>query len=124
MEIRKRGSRLCLKGMLDYFCTIFLNVLRMIERYTKDISFNEFARNDLVVDAVIRNLEIIGEAVKNIPEDIRSKYPDIPWKQIVGFRNIVIHHYFGVDLSIVWTVIKRHLKELKPKIETILRELG
>ena len=111
----KRDVRLFLHDILE--------CIEKIERYTRDMSFDEFVRNDLVVDAVIRNLEIIGEAVKNIPEDFRSKYPDIPWKQIVGFRNIVIHHYFGVDLSIVWTVIKRHLKELKPKIETILREL-
>ena len=111
----KRDVRLFLYDILE--------CIEKIERYTRDLRFDEFVRNDLVVDAVIRNLEIIGEAVKNIPEDIRSKYPDIPWRQIVGFRNIVIHHYFGVDLSIVWTVIKRHLKELKPKIETILREL-
>jgi uncharacterized protein with HEPN domain len=77
----------------------------------------------MVVDAVIRNLEVIGEAVKNIPPEIRSKYPEVPWRQIAGFRDVVIHHYFGVDLNIVWTVIRKHLKELKPKIERILENL-
>ncbi len=87
------------------------------------MNFEDFIKNDMVVDAVIRNLEIIGEAVKNIPPEVRSKYPEIPWKQIAGFRDVVIHHYFGVDLNIVWTVIRKHLKELKPKIKRILKNL-
>ncbi len=61
--------------------------MKKIERFIKDLSFDEFVKNDLVVDAVIRNLEIIGEAVKNIPEDIRSKYPEVPWRQIAGMRD-------------------------------------
>jgi uncharacterized protein with HEPN domain len=111
----KRDVRLLLYDILE--------CIEKIEKYTKDMNFEDFVKNDLVADAVIRNLEIIGEAVKNIPEDIRSKYPDIPWKKIVGFRNIVIHGYFGVDLNIVWTVVRKHLKELKPKIESILKEI-
>ncbi len=87
------------------------------------MSFEEFVKNDMVIDAVLRNLEIIGEASRNIPEDIRSKYKRIPWKRVIGFRNIVIHGYFGVDLEIVWTIITRHLKELKPEIERMLKEL-
>ena len=79
----KRDVRLFLYDILE--------CIEKIEKYTKDMDFDDFVKNDLVVDAVIRNLEIIGEAVKNIPEDFRSKYPDIPWKKIVGFRNIVIH---------------------------------
>ena len=87
------------------------------------MDFEDFIKNELVVDAVIRNLEIMGEAVKNIPEDVRSKHREVPWKKIAGFRNVVIHSYFGVDLRIVWTVVKQYLKELKPKIESISKEL-
>ena len=72
-------------------------------------------KNEMVVDAVIRNLEIVGEAARNIPEEGRSKYSDIPWKRVVGFRNIVIHGYFDVDLEIVWVIAKERLPELKPR---------
>lgn len=101
------------KSDVRLFLQDILECIEKIERYTKDMSFDEFSKNDLVVDAVIRNLEVIGEAVKNIPEDIRLKHPEIPWREIVGFRNIVIHHYFGVDLNIVWTVINKIEKILK-----------
>ena len=111
----KRDVRLFLYDILE--------CIEKIERYTKNLSFEDFVKNDMVVDAVIRNLEVIGEAVKNIPPEIRSKYPEVPWRQIAGFRDVVIHHYFGVDLNIVWTVIRKHLKELKPKIERVLENL-
>ncbi len=111
------------KRDVKLFLHDILESIEKIERYTKNLSFDEFVKNNLVVDAVIRNLEIIGETVKNIPEDIRSKYPEIPWRQIAGFRDVVIHHYFGVDLNIVWTVVRKHLKELT-KIKIILEELS
>lgn len=71
----------------------------------------------------MRRLEIIGGAVKNIPEDFRTKYPDIPWRQIVGMRDVLIHAYFGVNLRRVWKVIKEDIPELKLKILKILKEL-
>jgi len=70
----------------------------------------------------LRRLEIIGEAVKNIPDDFRAKYPDIPWRQIAGMRDILIHAYFGVELRRVWKVVKEDLPELKLKILKILDE--
>jgi len=74
----------------------------------------------MVIDAVIRNLEIIGEASSNLPEIFRQKYPHIPWNRMIGLRNIAIHEYFGVDLTIIWEVITRNIVETKPMIFEIL----
>ena len=92
-----------------------------IERYIKGLNYKKFTVNELIIDAVLRNLEIIGEASRNIPEDIREKYPDIPWKRMIGLRNIVIHEYFGIDLGIIWQIISRNLPETKPKIRSMLK---
>ncbi|WP_456418414.1 HepT-like ribonuclease domain-containing protein [Methanocaldococcus infernus] len=100
-----------------------LKSIEKIEKWSKNIEFDEFIKNDLLQDAIVRNLEIIGEASKYIPEDIKNKYPQIPWKRIVGFRNIVIHKYFGIDYEIVWFIIKNELPTFKTTIEKILKEL-
>jgi len=97
-----------------------LESMNKIERYIHDLTYETFEKNDMVVDAVIRNLEIIGEASKNIPENEREKYPDIPWKKMVGLRNIAIHEYFGVDLTIIWEIITRNLPETRSEIESML----
>ncbi|MHC1597099.1 MAG: HepT-like ribonuclease domain-containing protein [Methermicoccaceae archaeon] len=111
------------KRDLRLFLMDILEAIEKIERYTSSLSFEEFAKSEMVIDAVVRNLEIIGEASKRLPEDVRSKYSDIPWKRVVGFRNIVIHGYFDVDLEIVWVIAKERLVELKPKIERMLEEM-
>ena len=97
-----------------------LESMDKIERYIKGLNFEKFIRNELIMDAVLRNLEIIGEASMNIPKDIREKYPDIPWKRIIGLRNIVIHEYFGIDTGIIWKIISTNLPETKPKITSML----
>jgi uncharacterized protein with HEPN domain len=93
-----------------------------IERYIKGLTYETFVKNEMIVDAGIRNLEIIGEASKNIPEDVRKKYPDMPWRRMIGLRNITIHEYFGVDLGIIWEIITRNLPETRPKIAAMLEE--
>lgn len=90
-----------------------------ISRYTREMEYDDFVQNELVIDAVLRNLEIIGEAAGNIPDDIRSRYPNIPWKRIVGLRNIVIHAYFNVDLKIVWQIIRVNLREIRDDIKNV-----
>ncbi len=101
-----------------------LESIRKIERYIENLNYKEFEKNELIVDAVIRNLEIIGEASKNIPHNIRNKYTDIPWKRMIGLRNIATHEYFGIDLSIIWEIITVNLPETKPKIELMVKDIS
>lgn len=93
-----------------------------IESYVKDLSEDKFFDSIQAQDSVIRRLEIIGEAVKNLPEDFKASRPEIPWQKIAGMRDNLIHEYFGVDADLVWNTIKQDLPELKRKIEQILTE--
>ena len=77
----------------------------------------------MIIDAVVRNLEIIGEASKNIEDAIRKQYPDIPWNRMIGLRNIIAHGYFGVDLTIVWRIISKNLPDTKPFIVEMSKNL-
>lgn len=90
-----------------------------IETYTKGLSYDSFSNDPKTVDAVVRNLEIIGEAAKNIPKEIRVKYPEIPWKPIMGTRDKVIHEYFGIDLEILWKTLQEDIPQLKVQIAKI-----
>lgn len=78
----------------------------------------------MLLDAVIRNLEIIGEAARNLSDEVKMKYPEVPWKNMIGLRNVLIHEYFGIDESIVWEVATRNLKEVKPIIVRAIHEEG
>jgi len=100
-----------------------LQAIDSIEKFVKDMNFEEFKNNDLVSSAVIRKFEIIGEASRNIPKEIRKKYPDIPWKTMIGFRDKLIHFYFGIKYELVWKAIKVNLPELKEKIKKIYEDL-
>jgi len=105
------------------FIEDILASMENIENYIKDLEFEEFEADKMRIDAVIRNLEVRGEVAKNIPEEIRKKYPNIPWKKMIGLRNITIHEYFGVDLSIIWEIISRNIPETKPEIVKVLEKL-
>lgn len=109
----------------DY--TVYLKDIQIacerILRYSNGLELDAFKNNDMVVDAVIRNLEIIGEAVKNLPQQIRKKYPGIDWKKIAGLRDVLIHEYFGVDHELIWDIIQNKVIDLKLQIENILREI-
>lgn len=105
----------------DYMLFIedILESINKIEKYTKGLSFEGFEQSNLIIDAVIRNLEVIGEAANKIPESIRKDHSEIPWRKMIDFRNILIHEYFGVDLSIVWIVATQNIIELKPHFENL-----
>jgi len=111
--------------MRDYglYLDDILKAIRKIEKYTKDITFVQLKKNDLVIDGVTRNLEIIGEAVKNIPATIKKDFPDVEWKKIAGFRDILAHEYFGIDIEVLWDIIKNKLPELKKKISLIVKKI-
>lgn len=98
-----------------------LEAIKRIEKYTKGLSLQGLKKKDLVVDGVARNLEIIGEAAKNIPHLVKEKYPDIEWKKIAGLRDILAHEYFGVDLEVLWDIIKKKLPDLKKKVSLIAK---
>ncbi|MCD4796651.1 MAG: DUF86 domain-containing protein [Candidatus Cloacimonetes bacterium] len=106
----------------DYklFLEDILDSIKKIKKYVTNLSLEDFTNDEKTVDAVIRNFEIIGEASKNIPDEIQKKYNDIPWREMNGMRNILIHDYFGVDYNVIYKTVKEFLPDLKKKIQEIL----
>ena len=95
-----------------------------ISRYIDGLSLQTFSEDEKTIDAVVRNLEVIGEAAKNIPVDIRERYSEIPWERIVGLRNILIHEYFALSLKIVWDVAWNKLPLLERQMKKIARGIN
>jgi len=108
----KRKSRLYFEDIKDS--------IEKIEKYIKNLSFEEFNKNTLVIDVVVRNLIIIGEAVRNIPEEVKLGNPNVSWNEAIGMRNKVTHEYFGVDEDILWKTIKEDLPTFKKQILKLL----
>ena len=80
--------------------------------FTKGMSYSDFTNDKKTINAVIRSLEVIGEATKNLPMSFRDTYPDIPWKSMAGMRDKLIHEYFGVDKQMVWQAVEKHIPEI------------
>jgi len=100
-----------------------LDAIQKIEEYVQGLTFQEFRESSLRVDAVLYNLEIIGEAVKHIPESIRVEHPYIEWRKIAGLRDIIAHEYFGISLGIIWDVLENKLPDLRVQIASMLTVL-
>ncbi len=114
--MRKRDYRDYLKDIIDS--------IKDIESFIKNMSFEDFAKDRKTINAVIRSIEVIGEATKKIPKSIKDRYPSIPWKRMAGMRDKMIHGYFGVDVEILWKTIKEDVPPLKPLILEVLKSLG
>lgn len=112
-----------MKGDLRVYIEDVLESIEKIEEYIKPITEKDFYKNTQVQDAVLRQLEVIGEAVKNMPFEFRDKYPEIPWKKIAGIRDILIHQYFGVSLERTWKVVKEDIIDLKNKIIEVRKDI-
>ena len=103
----------------DFRIQDILRAIGKIEKYLENMSLAQFQNNEVVIDAVVRNFEIVGEASKNISLKIRKANPNIPWEQMTRMRNILIHEYFGVDVHTVWQTAKHHLPELKKQLQVL-----
>ena len=107
-----------------FYLEDILNAVRKILRYTQGIDFDEFNRNELIVDGVVHNLEIIGEAAKHLPDEARAMMPDIEWSKAAAFRDVIAHHYFGLNIDVVWNVVCNKVPEIASTAEALLKRLS
>ena len=102
------------------FIEHILESIEDIEKYTKGQTKEKFSKAKMMQDAVMRKLEVIGEAVKNLPASFKKKYPKIAWREIAGMRDILIHEYFGVNINVVWSTVKKDIPKFKKEIEELV----
>lgn len=105
------------------FVSHILESFELIEEYAKNVTKEALEKNEMKTDAIVRRIEIIGEATKNIPNSLKTMYPDIPWKDMAGMRDIIIHQYYGVEIDEIWKVMKIDTPKIKKEIKQILKNL-
>jgi uncharacterized protein with HEPN domain len=96
---------------------------KKVLRFTAGVTYKQFTHDDEKYDAVLRNLEVIGEAVKHIPNEIREKYPHVKWRKIAGFRDIVAHEYFGISDDLIWDIVQNEIRPLLKSVKIIIKNL-
>lgn len=111
------------KRQVEDYLQDILDAVAAIEQFTAGIEFEAFSQNLEKVFAVSRAMEIIGEAVKRVPDSVRNQYPDIPWRDIAGMRDKLIHDYFNTDVQIIWQAVQEDVPQLKMMISEVLREI-
>ena len=104
-----------------FYLKHILDSARVINNFINESSQEDFLQNRMMQDAVIRNLEIIGEATKHLTKECKEKYPEVEWKRLTGMRDVLSHDYFGIDVDVVWSAVERDLPELKRKITALLK---
>ena len=107
----------------DYLIDV-IDAINRIEKFVGDSQFSEFEKDDKTIFAVIRALEIMGEAAKKIPAPVKNKYKQIPWQKIAGMRDKLIHEYFGVNARVLWQTVKEDIPGIKPLMEQLVKDLG
>ncbi|MBI5047635.1 MAG: DUF86 domain-containing protein [Deltaproteobacteria bacterium] len=105
-----------------FYLEDILTSANKIQNYVGNASFEELIKDELKIDAIVRNFEIIGEASSNVPQEIHAKYPFVEWRKIADFRNVLAHEYFGINYKIMWDIIKNKLPALQKDIQTILKK--
>lgn len=111
----KRSVEIYIKDIIEY--------MERAENHIKNFQLDQFLKDDKTCDAVIRCIEVIGEATKNIPEEIRISNPSISWRDLAGMRDKIIHSYFTVDFETVWLVVKEDIPRLKPMVKKVLEKM-
>lgn len=106
---------------IDYLRDI-LDSINKVEQFTEGMDFEQFSSDTKTVYAVIRALEIMGEATRNIPNPVRQRHTTVPWREMVGIRNKLIHEYFGVNLEVVWETVEQDIPRLKPMVVLMIEE--
>lgn len=97
-----------------------LTSVKRIKEYTKGLSRENFSKEQKTIDAVVRNIEILGEAARNIPEEFKGEYPEVPWSKMISMRNKVIHEYSGIDFEILWQTLEEDLPDLEDQIKGLV----
>jgi uncharacterized protein with HEPN domain len=104
---------------IDLLLSDILESIDRVPQYIEGLSFDAFANDQKSIDAVVRNLEIIGEAANRLPDEFKEKHPEVQWHKVVGLRNRIIHDYFGIDLKIIWQIIQTDLPPLRQTLSKI-----